>query len=30
MVYKKNREEKLQKKAIEAANKPDEECTFTP
>lgn len=24
MVYKKNREEKLQKKALEAANKPDE------
>jgi hypothetical protein len=30
MVYKRAREEKLQKRALEAANKPDEECTFTP
>ena len=30
LVYKKNREQKLQRAAREAANRPDEECTFAP
>lgn len=30
MAYKQKRDEKLQQKAREAANKPDEECTFAP
>ena len=30
MYYLKNKDEKLQRLALEAANRPDEECTFTP
>lgn len=30
MVFKKKTEEKIQRKALEAASRPDQECTFAP
>lgn len=30
MVFKKKTEEKIQRRALEAASRPDEECTFAP